>query len=91
MDCLVNKLIMIKFNPKNKVILSYGEMLDPAMHIVDEREAREYFDDYVDFVKDYLKCNRKMATKIVKRKLRSWAKNYFPKKVRVRVKTLYNL
>lgn len=42
---------MIKFNPENKDKLTIGEALGPAMEIVSQEEADQYFADYVEFIK----------------------------------------
>ncbi len=41
---------MIKFNPKNKKRLSYGECLKPAMEITNEADAQQYLDDYIAYI-----------------------------------------
>lgn len=39
----------IKFNPKKKDNLTYGEALGPAMEITDEKEAEQYLKDYIEW------------------------------------------
>ena len=41
---------MTKFNPDNKETLTWGECLDPAMNITDQKEASQYFKDYVNYI-----------------------------------------
>lgn len=57
---------MIKFNPNNKSVLTYGEALRPAMEITDQEEADRYFHDYVKYTQKFLKESSKNAEEIVK-------------------------
>lgn len=42
---------MTKFNPNNKAtLLTYGELLDPAMGITEQEDADQYFKNYVDYI-----------------------------------------
>lgn len=45
---------MTKFNPLNKEELTYGECLDPAMHITDQADADQYKKDYIAFIQKHL-------------------------------------
>jgi hypothetical protein len=45
---------MVRFNPKNKETLTYGEALCPAIEIRDREEAQEYLRDYAAFIQKYL-------------------------------------
>jgi hypothetical protein len=46
--------MMIKFNPENKEVLTYGEALHPAMKVQDKEEARQYLADYAAFIQKFL-------------------------------------
>ena len=48
---------MVKFNPENKEILTFGECLDPTAEIQTEEEAEQYLKDYTKYVQNALNKN----------------------------------
>ncbi len=83
----------MKFNPKNKKTLTYGECLGPAMEITDPAEAQEYFMDYVAYTEARLKEEENKegltAEQIVKANLGYYA-GYYGNDVRERVEKLFS-
>jgi len=57
---------MTKFNPENKKVLTCSEMLSPAMKIQSEKDAKQYFDKYVDFILLDMKDERIALNKLYK-------------------------
>lgn len=45
---------MIRFNPDNKEVLTYGEALGPAMEITKQKEADQYLADYTAYIQTHL-------------------------------------
>ena len=45
---------MIKFNPDNKNVLTFGECLYPTTEITTQEEADEYLADYIAFIQKSL-------------------------------------
>ncbi len=76
---------MIKFNPENKELLTFGECLDPAMEITDQDEANKYLEDFILYTMKYV---GKEAERICKINLGFWA-GYFDKETRDRVQLLF--
>ncbi len=51
----------IKFNPENKEKLTYGECLDSIAKITNKKEAKQYLNDYVDWLCKFHNLNEKKA------------------------------
>ncbi len=90
---------MTKFNPENKKVLSCEEVLDPAMKIIGEKDAKQYKKAYVDYIQkdmnswseeERVKYNPKnnTAEEIANSNLAYWAGYYGPV-VRSRVEKLF--
>jgi hypothetical protein len=83
---------MTKFNPQNKKHLTYGECLDPAMKITNVEDAKQYFRDYVKFIKNTIDENSytegKSPEEIAKHNLGYYA-GYFDDETRNRVESLF--
>lgn len=78
---------MTKFNPNNETSLTIGECLDPAMEITDQKDADQYFQDYVNYLNISIK-NYDEATRIAKSNLGYYA-GYYSNDVRKRVEKLF--
>lgn len=84
----------IKFNPKNKKVLTSGECLEPAMEIRSKANAREYLEDYIAFIDRDLKrvpisSHGKTAEQIAKSNLAYYA-GYYSNETRKRVEDLFD-
>ena len=84
---------MTKFNPENKKVLTYGEALSPAMSITDQKDADQYFEDYVKYTQKYLDEkpdeDGKTAEEIVRINLGYYA-GYCSDDTRKRIEKLFN-
>jgi len=80
------------FNPDNKEILTYGECLNPAMEIVEQTDADQYFSAYVAYIEKALakepRNDNKTAEEIARINIGYWA-GYYGYDVQERVKRLY--
>ncbi|MFA5418784.1 MAG: hypothetical protein WC341_10020 [Bacteroidales bacterium] len=45
---------MTPFNPDNKEKPTYGDLLEPAMHITDQADADQYKEAYIRFIKAHI-------------------------------------
>lgn len=84
---------MIKFNPENKNILTYGEALSPIVEIKTEEEARQYLHDYAVFIQKYLdkKPDPKGRTAIQIAKINiGYFSGYYDSETNKRVQELFN-
>lgn len=81
---------MTKFNPDNKEILTYGECLDPAMNITDQKDADQYLSAYIEFQKSHMTeaSGKHTPEEICKINLGYWA-GYYGNDVRGRVERLF--
>ena len=41
---------MTQFNPENKKVLTYGEVLSPVACITDEKDAAQYLESYIAYI-----------------------------------------
>lgn len=84
---------MTIFNPKQKDVLTFGEILEPAMGITDEREAAQYKIDYIAHteknIKNGLGDSGLTAEQVVNSNLGYYA-GYYGDEVRKRVERLFN-
>lgn len=84
---------MTQFNPENKENATYGDLLGPAMEIIDPEDAKQYKAAYVDFIKKNLKPEDNptgaSAEEIANKNLGYWA-GYYGNDVRERVEKLFN-
>lgn len=84
---------MTKFNPENKETLTYGECLEPAMEITDEKDAKQYLDAYVSYIQKNLdkesRNDDKTALDIAKINIGYYA-GYYDNKTANRVNKLFN-
>lgn len=83
---------MTKFNPENKEILTIGESLMPAMEIVDQADADQYFEDYVKYI-DYWQGKNpdpqgRNAETIARRNI-SYFSGYYGRDVMMRMAVLF--
>jgi hypothetical protein len=84
---------MIKFNPENKEILTYGECLEPAMEITDAEEAKNYLTEYTVYQqkmmdKEKLDYKGLTAEQIAKQNLGYFA-GYYNDETRLRIEELF--
>lgn len=83
----------MKFNPDNKQELTYEESLSPAMKIIEQDDADEYFKGYVEFIQKALdkkpRSDKKTAEEIAKTNLGYYA-GYYDQKTRERIERLFN-
>lgn len=79
---------MTKFNPQNKKQLTYGECLNPAMHITEQADADQYFKDYVAYIQEALnrepRTDGVTATEIARTNLGYWS-GYYDEEIHERV------
>jgi hypothetical protein len=83
---------MTKFNPKNKDLLTYGELLGPAMQITEQADADQYLQAYVEWqAKQWMPKNigKNAARKICLANLGYFAA-FYSLEVRERVERLFN-
>lgn len=87
-----------QFNPDNKTELTYGQILDPAMKITEEEDAKQYLESYISYLIPYVIDNNKdkddifiyeESVKIAKYNLGYYA-GYFDNSTRERVERLFN-
>lgn len=81
---------MTVFNPDNKDMLTYGETLGPAMKVVDQEDADQYFEQYVQYMMSRGNYSREEAIKICKINLSYFAGYHSPETWK-RVAKLYNI
>ena len=83
---------MIKFNPENKEILTYGECLSPAMEITNSEDAEQYLNDYIAFIQKSLdaepRTNNMSASDIARHNL-GYFSGYYDSEISERVKKLF--
>lgn len=83
---------MTKFNPQNKIKLTYGECLSPAMEITDKADAIQYLRGYINFTQNHLdnhpNSDGKTAEQICKTNLGYYA-GYYNDETRQRVEELF--
>lgn len=81
---------MTKFNPENKDSLTYVEALEPAMKIVDQEDADQYFKDYVNWMTKHFEDASGLYTpeKVCKINLGYYA-GYYDAETRARVERLF--
>lgn len=79
---------MTKFNPENKIVLTYGEALGPAMEIIKQDDADQYKKDYISFTLKFTNDNYQQAEQIVNSNLGYFA-GYCSDTVRERVERLF--
>jgi len=84
---------MVKFNPENKEILTFGECLDPTAEISSEEEAEQYLKDYTEYVQNALNKNPRndemTALDICKINI-GYYSGYLDSETAERVKKLFN-
>jgi hypothetical protein len=84
---------MIKFNPKSKAVLTYGEILDPATKITDKENAMQYLKDYIAYIQSFLNKNPRpdnvTAEEIAKENL-AYGAGYYDHQTRIRIEKLFN-
>lgn len=84
---------MIKFNPENKDVLTYGECLEPAMEIEDAEEAQQYLNDYAVYIQNFIdkepRDDNMDALSIAKANLAYWA-GYYDAGTIKRIEKLFN-
>lgn len=84
---------MTKFNPKNKDVLTFGEVLSPAMEITDQADADQYFKKYVEYLGRKLEEEPReddmTAEQIAKINLGYYA-GYYSHETRMRVEQLFS-
>lgn len=44
----------MKFNPENKAVLTYGDIMNGAISVKTEDEAEQYLKDYVEYIKKFM-------------------------------------
>jgi hypothetical protein len=84
---------MTKFNPKGKLVLTYGECLHPAMSITDEADARQYFAEYVAHIKKALVSKPRgdgMTAEQIARSNLGYFAGYYDNETRARVERLFS-
>ena len=80
---------MIKFNPDNKDVLTFGECLGPAMEITDQNEADEYYKAYLEWQKKHMTTpNDSRAEEICKTNL-GYYSGYYGLETQKRVQQLF--
>jgi len=82
---------MTKFNPENKEVLTYGEILDSAMNITDKKDAMQYKAAYIDYIQKALDKENKdghTALEIANANFGYWA-GYGSDKTRARIEELF--
>lgn len=67
---------MTQFNPENKKLLTFGEALGPAMKIVDQEDADQYYEAYVNYLMSVSDCTREKAEEVCKANLGYYAGYY---------------
>ena len=82
---------MTKFNPENKVKLTYGECLAPAMGIIDKEDAKQYFTSYINWQKSNMQesSGKHTAEEVCKINLGYFA-GYYDDETRKRVERLFS-
>jgi len=84
---------MTTFNPENKATLTYGECLGPAMEITDPEDAKQYLEDYVNYIQAALdkepRDDSKTALEIAGVNLGYYA-GYYDNETRERVERLFD-
>lgn len=83
---------MTRFNPENKEVLTFGEILDPAMKITDKFDAQQYLASYASWLQGEWdkrgETAKEPAVVIAKANLGYWA-GYYSNEVRDRVERLF--
>jgi hypothetical protein len=83
---------LTKFNPENKTSLTYGECLEPAMEIKDQKDADQYKADYIKYTEGFLingvSEHGETAEQIVNANLGYFA-GYYSDETRKRVEKLF--
>ena len=80
---------MTKFNPENKIELTYGETLGPAMEITDQADADQYKEAMIQWmVTQDPTVSRERATQISNENLGYYA-GYYSNETRARVEKLF--
>ena len=85
---------MIKFNPENKEVLTYGEALKPCAEIKNKEDAQQYLKEYVKFIQDYMDKNPDehhdfTALEIAKQNIGYYA-GYYDYETRSRIEELFD-
>lgn len=82
-----------QFNPENKLTLTYGECLIPAMEITDQIDADQYFANYVAYAKRQLQLhpegNNGMTAEEICRHNLGYFAGYYNIDTRKRVEQLF--
>jgi len=83
---------MTIFNPENKQVLTFKELLDPAMEIKENEDAKQYLASYVEWLEAAWlrdgKIEKEPAINIAKSNLGYWA-GYYSESTRKRVENLF--
>ena len=83
---------MTIFNPENKEILTFGQIMDPAMEIKEAEDAKQYLASYVAWLEAAWardgKTSKEPAIDIAKANLGYWA-GYYSESTRIRVEKLF--
>jgi len=83
---------MTKFNPENKDTLTYGECLSPAMEIKSLKDAKQYFEAYVNHIQKYLDSEPRddnMTAEDIARTNLGYFAGYYNDETRERVESLF--
>lgn len=64
---VIGEIMVTKFNPENKEILTYRESLGPAMKITDQEDADQYFAALVTYTQKELDANQNERKGLVKK------------------------
>ena len=84
---------MIKFNPKNKSTLTFGEALNPVADITEQKEADQYLKDYIRYTQKFLdkepNSEGKTAEEICKINIGYWS-GYCSSKTAKRILELFD-
>lgn len=79
---------MIEQPDWSKKVLTYREILDPAMEVKTQEEAANYFENYVSYLMKYYLEDRKRAEEAAKVNIGYWA-GYYSSETATRVYDLF--
>lgn len=80
----------IIFNPQNKDTLTYGEVMDSLIEIVDEDELKEYYHKYIEYIAQKENLDMNKATAMAAHNI-GYSLGYFSRETRMRVERVLEI